>query len=72
MAGRTGFGGATSNAFRNRYSVFGHSGYFQDTTGRPSDDYMKRNWVPLLGEEGSVALFDHRKPTDCSNSQYFG
>jgi WD40 repeat protein len=35
MAGRTGFGGATSNAFRNRYSVFGHSGYFKDTAFSP-------------------------------------
>jgi WD40 repeat protein len=61
MAGRTGFGGATSAAFRNRYSEFGHSGYFQDSRGKPSNQYMEANWVPLLITDGPIALFDERK-----------
>ena len=37
MAGRTGFSGATGAKFRNRYSPFGHSGYFLDESGnRPT------------------------------------
>src|SRR6516165_1435912 len=62
MAGRTGFSGATSQRFRNRYSVFGHSGYFQDASGRPNDDYMKAYWLPLLRSDAPVAEFDHRRP----------
>src|SRR5262249_38608610 len=62
MAGRPGFSGATSNRFRNRYSVFGHSGYFQDARGQPNDDYMKANWLPLLRGDAPVPEFDHRKP----------
>jgi hypothetical protein len=61
MAGRTGFGGATSNAFRNRYSNFGHSGYFLDDEGKLSDNYMRKHWVPLLIFDHPIAEFDHRK-----------
>lgn len=63
MAGRTGFSGATGATYRNRYSEFGHSGYFQDAHGRPSDAYMHTHWVPLLtGVPKPVASFDERKP----------
>jgi hypothetical protein len=48
MAGRTGFSGMTNRNFRNRFSAFGHSGYFKDSSGKPSDVYMLANWVPLL------------------------
>src|SRR5882672_3785374 len=60
MAGRTGFSGATSDAFRNRYSVFGHGGYFQDKGGKDTDDYMKEHWLPLLQRDGPVPEFDER------------
>jgi tetratricopeptide (TPR) repeat protein len=60
MAGRTGFAGATSKLFRNRYSVFGHSGYFLDTKGKPSDAYMRARWLPLLRGENEITEFDCR------------
>jgi hypothetical protein len=62
MAGRTGFSGATGHRFRNRYSVFGHSGYFEDAQGQPSDDYMKTHWLPLLRGDTPIAEFDNRQP----------
>jgi hypothetical protein len=61
MAGRTGFSGLMSDGFRNRYSIFGHSGYFQDKRSRPCDLYMKQNWLPLLLGDGRIAEFDHRE-----------
>jgi WD40 repeat protein len=63
MAGRTGFSGATSRVFRNRYSVFGHSGYFLDSSGKPSDSYMREYWLPLLATDEPVREFDFRKPS---------
>jgi WD40 repeat protein len=63
MAGRTGFSGATSRVFRNRYSLFGHSGYFQDSAGNPIDSYMREHWLPLLTSDGPVREFDFRKPS---------
>jgi WD40 repeat protein len=62
MAGRTGFSGTTSRVFRNRYSLFGHSGYFQDSTGKPIDSYMREHWLPVLTSDGAVREFDFRKP----------
>jgi hypothetical protein len=44
MAGRVGFTGATSRIFRNRYSPFGHSGYFQDRNGNRSRVPHPRNY----------------------------
>ncbi len=61
MAGRTGFSGLTGEVFRNRYSVFGHGGYFEDNQGRPSDSYMKENWLPLLICDERIPEFDHRE-----------
>jgi hypothetical protein len=63
MAGRTGFGGATSSVFRNRYSTFGHGGYFQDDNGKPSDVYMESHWLPLLCGNEPIPQFDHRIPS---------
>jgi hypothetical protein len=60
MAGRTGFGGATSGVFRNRYSAFGHSGYFQDSNGETSDNYMRKYWLPLLTSDDPISQFDAR------------
>jgi hypothetical protein len=48
MAGRRGFIGATGNTLRNRFSEFGHSGYFVDRQKKPINDYLKEYWVPLL------------------------
>jgi tetratricopeptide (TPR) repeat protein len=63
MAGRTGFAGATSRLFRNRYSAFGHSGYFVDRNGKPTDDYMRAYWLPLLQGQSEIAEFDSRSPS---------
>lgn len=60
MAGRIGFSGATSKVLRNRYSAFGHSGYFLDSFGHPSDEYMRAEWLPLLQGEGEIRDFDCR------------
>ncbi|MBR0848307.1 SEL1-like repeat protein [Bradyrhizobium diazoefficiens] len=57
MAGRTGFVGMTNDHFRNRFSMFGHSGYFQDDEGNPSNRYMERNWLELLTGDKPVRLF---------------
>jgi len=62
MAGRTGFSGSTGATFRNRYSTFGHSGYFQDALGKPSDSYMHQHWVPLLTSDKPAPAFDNRAP----------
>jgi tetratricopeptide (TPR) repeat protein len=62
MAGRTGFSGSTSSALRNRFSSFGHSGYFQGLNGKPSDNYMRRYWLPLLTNNGPALGFDFREP----------
>ncbi|MPR09234.1 hypothetical protein [Microvirga tunisiensis] len=60
MAGRTGFVGMNGPEFTNRYSTFGHSGYFQDQTGKATDEYMRLHWVPLLMGEAPVQQFDMR------------
>ena len=62
MAGRIGFSGAMGEKFRNRYSAFGHSGYFVDGAGKPNNDYMRRHWVPLLTSERRAPVFDLRPP----------
>ncbi len=60
MAGRSGFIGATSDVFRNRYSEFGHSGYFVDNNQNPDLTYMRDNWVPLLTADLPIKMFDKR------------
>jgi len=60
MAGRTGFVGMNGPDFSNRYSMFGHSGYFQDPQGRPNDAYMEKHCVPLILYEDKVETFDKR------------
>ncbi|MFZ1104022.1 MAG: hypothetical protein WAN86_14455, partial [Hyphomicrobiaceae bacterium] len=62
MAGRSGFTGSTGESFRNRHSVFGHSGYFVDALRKPTDDYMREHWLPLLASDGPAAAFDLRPP----------
>lgn len=62
MAGRAGFSGATHNKFRNRFFVFGHSGYFVDQNNKPDNSWMKAYWIPaLIGNEG-IAPHDDRSP----------
>ena len=60
MAGRIGFGGATHLNFRNRFFVFGHSGYFVDETEQPND-WMRTNWLPLLTGISDVESHDERE-----------
>ncbi|HEX8152923.1 MAG TPA: hypothetical protein VF698_07355, partial [Thermoanaerobaculia bacterium] len=57
MAGRVGFSGMTGETLRNRFYEIGHSGYFL-SAGRPSDDFMAANWLPLLARDEAVALRD--------------
>lgn len=57
MAGRTGFVGMNGPEFQNRYSTFGHGGYFD-----ASNSYMVKNWVPLLASQAPIDCFDDRKP----------
>ena len=57
MAGRVGFSGMTSNLLRNRFSPFGHSDYFKDAVGKPSDDYMLARWIPILTTEAPTEAF---------------
>jgi WD40 repeat protein len=79
MAGRLGFQGATGDSLRNRYSSFGHSGYFIDPEGRFTDVYMQANWLPLLTGTSPIAEFDKRpvRPWDglvsvlCNNAEPF-
>lgn len=59
MAGRTGFVGMNGPEFVNRYSGFGHSGYFQDSDGKPND-YMADRWLPLLLSSDRSIYFDER------------
>jgi hypothetical protein len=54
MAGRTGFAGMTSDRLRNRFSPFGHSGYFLDAKGQQSDHYMRTNWLDLLAGDNPI------------------
>ncbi|MTD93598.1 hypothetical protein GIW81_04525 [Hyphomicrobium sp. xq] len=58
MAGRVGFSGMTSENFRNRFSPFGHSGYFVNMQGSPDDKYMQDNWVELLTASKPIHHFN--------------
>lgn len=60
MAGRAGFVGMTGPEFCNRYSLFGHSGYFRDAQGHSSDEYMSKRWLPLIVNDSSIESFDQR------------
>ena len=55
MAGRVGFAGMNHDRFRNRFFAHGHSGYFVDG-GRPSDDFMRTWWLPVLGGDGPISV----------------
>lgn len=59
MAGRLGFSGMTSDRFLNRYFVGGHSLYFEKA-GVPSDDFMKKYWVPIFVSDATVEYVDER------------
>ncbi|WP_029077834.1 response regulator [Bradyrhizobium sp. th.b2] len=61
MAGRTGFVGMNGSEFLNRYSMFGHSGYFQNENRDPSDEYMVSNWSPLISSDAPAVPFDARE-----------
>ena len=64
MAGRVGFIGMNGPEFSNRYSNFGHGGYFQDPAGQSSDAYMTKYWVPAIsGTDDIVPLDERNAPT---------
>lgn len=72
QAGRTGFIGMNGPQLRNRYSPFGHSGYFQNAHGENSDVYMEEKWLPLLIGDSPVDAFDKRAaPSVISGFQIF-
>jgi hypothetical protein len=60
MAGRSGFVGMNGPEFTNRFSMFGHGGYFRDKRGKNCDNYMLTNWVPLISNAGAFTSFDER------------
>jgi len=66
MAGRVGFGGMTDENFRNRFFNFRHSDYFYNS-GRPSDSFIRRYWVPLLTRDTPIPPFDCRLPLTVFN-----
>jgi len=53
MAGREGFSGMMSDAFRNRYFKFGHSGCFMKRS-IPDDTFMREEWLPLLLKDDAI------------------
>ena len=55
MAGRVGFAGMSDERFRNRFFPLGHSGYFL-AAGKPSDDFMRTWWLPLLAADAPIAV----------------
>jgi WD40 repeat protein len=59
--GFAGFEGMTGGHFRNRFFRFGHSGFFGDAAGTPSDAFMKRHWLPLLRGSGAIPVHDERE-----------
>lgn len=62
MAGRVGFSGALNSNFRNRFSMFGHGGYFG--TGEVDPDlYMRKNWVPILLNDAPVDTWEDPRPS---------
>jgi hypothetical protein len=56
LAGRAGFTGIVGSQFRNRYYLFGHSGYFLGKDGKENDDFMRERWVPLLMADDPIAV----------------
>lgn len=71
MAGRVGFNGMTDERFRNRFFQFGHSGYFV-WKGKPYNEFMHDNWVPLLTSDAPVPAIDERKqPTGLDGVMMF-
>lgn len=67
MAGRIGLTGMMSDFFRNRYSAFGHSGYFHDQSGHPDDRYMQMHWVPLITRDEPIPVFGEPPTTGVWN-----
>lgn len=56
MAGREGFSGMMSDAFRNRYFKFGHSGCFMKRS-TPDDTFMQEEWLPLLLKDDAIRTY---------------
>lgn len=62
MAGRVGFIGGNNSEFRNRFHVFGHSGYFGDHNNQPCNDWMEEFWLPLITRQSEIEPYDDRRP----------
>jgi hypothetical protein len=61
LAGRRGFVGITGDHFRNRFFLFGHSGYFEPRGDEASRTwFMKKYWVPLLLGDARTPYVDER------------
>ncbi|GEM_PF-5216457 len=64
MAGRTGFKGSDNDFFRNRFSMFGHSGFFGNKkSDQDVDGFMRRHWVPLLLSDQPIETWIDPRPT---------
>lgn len=60
MAGRLGFSGPTGNELINRFFRGGHSHYFLDSRGKPSDEFMAVHWLPILANARQPSHQDER------------
>lgn len=54
MAGKLGFYGFENSLLVNRFFLGGHSSYFD------GDDFLRRQWLPIIGGVGDVKSIDHR------------
>lgn len=60
MAGRVGFITMSDHNFKNRFSNFGHSGYFINKNKEVDASYMRENWIPLIVGSDTIRTFDAR------------
>jgi len=54
MAGKVGFYGFENSMLVNRFFLGGHSSYFD------GDDFLQRQWLPIIGGVGDVKSIDDR------------
>lgn len=54
MAGKLGFYGFENGTLINRFFLGGHSDYFE------GNDFMQKEWLPVIGGVADVKSFDHR------------
>ena len=60
MAGKVGFSWINTGLQSNRFHSGGHSLYFE-TDGKPDNNFMKQNWLPLFSDKVNLQHVDERK-----------